>query len=142
MKNDTELIILLISRIREKANRYISAELKKFKMEGLLPVHGDILYALMVHETLPMKRIAEIVDRKKSTVTTLVEKMIRLGYVEKKQDETDSRFFLISLTEKGRKHREDIIKISDNLIKKVYKTMPEQERQQLVKSLRTINDNW
>lgn len=141
MKNDTELIILLISRIREKANGFISAELKK-GIEGLLPIHGDILYALMVYGELPMKRIAEIIDRKKSTVTTLVDKMVTLGYVEKRRDEGDNRIFLISLTEKGHQYRKDIINISDDLIRKVYKNMPETEREQLVRSLRTINEGW
>ena len=142
MKNDTNLIIHLISRIREKANRFISAELKRYGIEGLLPVHGDILFALMVYGELPMKRIAEIIDRKKSTVTTLVEKMETLGYVAKKKDETDNRIFLISLTEKGHRYREEIIEISNNVLQKLYKKMPYTEREQLVQSLKAINDGW
>lgn len=139
---DTDLIILLISRIREKANRFIISELQRYGIEGLLPVHGDILYALMVNGELSMKRIAEIIDRKKSTVTTLVEKMEKLSYVKKRKDNTDNRVFLISLTEKGRRHHTDIVEISNNLINRVYKEMPVAEREQLIRSLRTINDNW
>ncbi len=142
MKNDTELIIHLISRIREKANRFISAELKRYSIDCLLPVHWDILFALMAYGELPMKRIAAIIDRKKSTVTTLVEKMETLGYVKKKRDEADNRVFLISLTEKGHHYREQIIEISKNVLQKTYKEMPDTEREQLVRSLRTINDGW
>ncbi|MBI9092363.1 MAG: winged helix-turn-helix transcriptional regulator [Desulfobacterium sp.] len=142
MKKDTDLIISLISRIREKANTHIVSELKRHQINGLQPVHGDIIYALMNHRELSMKQIAEIVDRKKSTVTTLIEKLIRLGFVEKRLNETDNRSFLISLTNKGERQRQAMIDISENLIKKVYKNMPQDERQQLVKALRSINDNW
>ncbi len=142
MRKDTDLIIFLISRIREKTNRFISNELEKNDMIGLLPVHGDILYALMVHRKLPMKKLAELIDRKKSTVTTLVDKMIKLGYVEKNRDDVDNRIYLISLTSKGQLYRERVVEISDKLINKVYKTMPEEERLQLVKSLKEINNNW
>jgi DNA-binding MarR family transcriptional regulator len=142
MKKDTDLIISLISRIREKANSHIASELKRHRIDGLQPVHGDILYALMSHRELSMKQIAEIVDRKKSTVTTLIEKLIRLGFVEKRLNETDNRSFLISLTNKGQSQSQAMIDISESLIRKVYKNMPHDERKKLVKSLRSINDNW
>jgi len=142
MKKDTEMIVSLISKIREKANTFINSELKRCNIEGLLPVHGDILYALMVHGELSMKEIAEIVDRKKSTVTTLIDKMVILGYVDKRKDESDNRYYIISLSQKGRKYRKQLIEISDNLIKKVYKDMPRKEREQLVQSLKKIKENW
>lgn len=142
MSYEPDMIITIIARIREKANRFIDAELKRHNIKGLKPVHGDVLYALFLHKQLTMKQIAECVDRKKSTVTTLVEKLIALGYAEKKTDETDNRIFNISLTGKGLALKEDLIEISDNLLKNVYKDMPEGERAQLVKSLNVINDNW
>ena len=106
------------------------------------PVHGDVLFALFKYGNLSMKQIAEIVDRKKSTVTTLVEKIIKAGYAEKNIDDNDNRFFIISLTDKGRGLKDDLIDISDKMIKKVYKDMPTEERVQLVSSLAKLNDNW
>lgn len=79
--------------------------MKRRGIKGILPVHGDILYALMIHGELSMTQIAELVDRKKSTVTTLVDKLIHLGYIEKKRDLGDNRVYLISLTDKGRRQR-------------------------------------
>ncbi len=89
-----------------------------------------------------MKAIADVVGREKSTITTLVDKLIKLDYVEKKRDEDDHRSFRISLTDKGRKLSSTLNEISDNLITKVYKDMPVDERMQLVRSLRRIDDNW
>ncbi len=36
--------IMLISRIREKANRLIVHELEEHGITGIVPLHGDILY--------------------------------------------------------------------------------------------------
>jgi len=138
----TGTIISLIARIREKANRFIADELKRHGIKGLAPVHGDVLMALFFHDKLTMKEIARIVDRKKSTVTTLVNKLILLGFAEKKQGSMDNRYFHISLTDKGKGLKDSMISISNRLLDKVYKDMPLKEKDQLVKSLKTIHDNW
>jgi len=139
---ETGIIISLIARIRAKANRFIMDELKRRTIHGLAPVHRDVLMALFFHEELTMKQIADIVDRKKSTVTTLVEKLILLGYAKKTQDPEDNRYFCISLTKKGKGLKGSLIDISNRLQLKVYKDMPMAERKQMVKSLKTINDHW
>jgi len=142
MNFETDIIISLIARIREKSSRFISSELKRHGLGDLKPIHGDILLTLFYHDDPTMKELAVLVDRQKSTVTTLVEKLIRLGYAKKKQDPDDSRIFRISLTEKGRALKDSLIEISVNLLEKVYKDMPVDERKQVVSSLKKINDNW
>ncbi len=141
MYDDRQLIIYLISQIREKANRFIISELEAHNIKGIIPIHGDILYALFSYKELSMKDIAKLIDRKKSTVTTLVEKIIKLGYVTKKKDINDNRSSIISLTEKGNSLGGDVKKISQHLIDKVYKDMPVEERLTLVKLLRKVNNN-
>lgn len=141
MLKETELIISTIAQIRDKANRFILSELEAHNIKGLIPIHGDILYILFYHGELSMKDIAQLVDRRKSTVTTLVTKLIRLGFVEKKQSKKDRRSSLISLTEKGVALGGDLKEISKNLMDKVYKDMPMEERIQLTNLLRKINSN-
>jgi DNA-binding MarR family transcriptional regulator len=142
MFDETNMIISIISRIRKKANAFIADELSRSGIEGLIPVHGDILFMLFVHGEMTMSSIAKLVERKKSTVTTLVTKLIRMGYVEKRQDETDNRFFLISLTPDGKALGQNLKTISEKLITKVYKDMPVDERVVLVRMLNRINSNW
>jgi len=142
MDLETDIIISLISRIREKSSRFIASELNRLGLGALKPIHGDILLTLFQHSNPTMKELADRVDRQKSTVTTLVDKLIRLGYAEKNQDPADSRIFRISLTDKGRGLKDRLIEISANLLDRVYKDMPVDERKQMVKSLRKINDNW
>ena len=142
MNFETDIIISLIARIREKANRFIVSELKARGLHELKPIHGDILMALFQYKNPTMKELADIVDRKKSTVTTLVEKLIRLGYAEKIQDADDNRVYRISLTARGQALKPSLIDISSKLITKAYKDMPLEERVGTVNSLKKINDGW
>jgi len=142
MNFETNTIIALISRIQNKANQFIAAELKKNGITGVAPVHGDILLALFFHKRITMQDLAKLVDRKKSTITTLVEKLIQLGYVQKQKDENDNRYFIISLTDKGKSLKMPLIEISMNLINTVYQDMPMDKRTQLVEGLVEINNNF
>lgn len=142
MDPETDLIIALIARIREKANRLITAELAAHGLHGLKPIHGDLLYALFTSDRPTMKELADRVDRKKSTVTTLVDKLVQLGFADKTRDEQDSRAFRVSLTPQGKALKPKLVAVSGKLIARVYKDMPMEERKQVVRLLTRINDDW
>lgn len=137
-----ELTIYLIARIREKANRLITEELNRHNLKGIAPSHGDIMLGLFKNTELSMKELAEYIDRDKSTVTYLVNKLIQLGYVEKKPGIRDRRKSLISLTRKGRELRDDIIGISEKLLTRVFRSLSNEERYVLNELLARINENW
>jgi MarR family transcriptional regulator, organic hydroperoxide resistance regulator len=142
MDHETDFIISLIARIREKANRLITAELAARGLQGLKPIHGDLLLALFTREQPTMKELSDMVDRKKSTVTTLVDKLVHLGFAVKTRDDQDSRVYRVSLTPKGKALKPQLIDISRNLLERVYKDMSRDERKQVVRLLTQINDNW
>ena len=140
MDTQIDIIISLLSRIREKANRLITEELSAHGLSALKPIHGDLLLALFTCNQPTMKELAALVDRKKSTVTTLVDKLVLLGFAIKAQDRQDSRIFRVSLTAKGKALKPHLIDVSQKLIARVYKEMPVGQRKLLVRSLTQIND--
>ncbi|NQS75489.1 MAG: winged helix-turn-helix transcriptional regulator [Peptococcaceae bacterium] len=93
--------LALISRIRDKANRFIVRELENQGIRGIVPSHGDILVVLFKENRCTMKGLADRIYRTKSTVTILVEKLIAYGYVKKEKCYQDNRVSYISLTDKG-----------------------------------------
>jgi DNA-binding MarR family transcriptional regulator len=137
-----EYIIFLISRIRERANKLIAQELKHHNLHGLCPSHGSILSALSRGDALPMRVLARMIDRDKSTVTILVDKLVALGYVEKSRDITDQRITLIKLTERGKALRPDLEDISRKLLATVYEGISEGEKQILIEILTKIKNNF
>lgn len=119
--NDT---ISIICKIRYKANKFIVNEMNEYGMKGFATSHGDILSNLLENEKLTMKELAERVRKDKSTITALVNKLVEQGYVQKIRDEKDSRIVFVMVTEKGKSIGPAFNKISDDLIKTVYKGIP------------------
>ncbi len=92
----------LISRIKEFSTSFIEKELRKNNINGIATSHGSIIYFLSTKNETSMSDIANEIKKEKSTVTTLVGKLEKLGYVSLKKSEEDSRSTLVSLTEKGK----------------------------------------
>jgi len=139
MKKDH--IIFLIGRIQYKANRFLSREMKAHHIKGLAPSHGEILGSLMARGPLPMSEIGRIIDKDKSTITALVNKLIKRGYVEKKSDPADSRISLIALTRKGMALKPHFQLIAQRLRAQSYKGITDDERETLVNLLIKLNMN-
>ena len=134
-------IIALISTVRDKANKIILQKLKERGIHDIAPAHGAILVALFRNDELPMGRIAKIIDRDKSTVTTLVNKLIKSGYIEKRKDNSDSRISLIRLTNKGKSMESDFFDISKELITMIYSDFSESEKGTLMKLVARVKNN-
>lgn len=94
-------IVALSSRLAGKANQFIIAELKKQELSDITPSHGDILGLLFDGNAHEMSEIAKKIHRTKPTVTVLVEKLEKNGYVQRIKSESDARFTMVSLTQKG-----------------------------------------
>lgn len=141
MDMKTDNTIHLIGRIREKANNIIVRELEQLGMTGVVPSHGDILAKLFKHKELTMTEIANRIHRDRSTVTTLVNKLMKLGYVASKKNPEDSRSSLVYLTQKGKELEEDFIRISELLFEVQYKDINEEEKQVFNKVLEKIYNN-
>ena len=95
-------IPFLAGRLSDKVSRFIEAELCEAGYSDLLPSHGDLLNALMMHEELSVLALTKLTHRSKSTVSALADKLVALGYIEKRRSTEDSRVMLLTLSDKGR----------------------------------------
>lgn len=142
MKN-IEGIIATISKIHNSANRLIIDELKKHNLEGLAPSHGDVLVLLYRNEKgVPMNKISSSINKDKSTLTALINKLVKMDLVEKFKNEHDSRSTLIRLTKKGLETKPIIMdEISTKLLNTTYKEFNQEEKELLVDLLEKVKDN-
>lgn len=95
-------IPFLAGRLSDAASRFIEAELREAGYSDLLPSHGDLLNALMMHKELSVLELTKLTHRSKSTVSALADKLVALGYIEKRRSTEDSRVMLLTLSDKGR----------------------------------------
>lgn len=138
----TDHVIQLISSIRGKAYKYILDELRANHIRGIVPSHGSIMYELFKDKKLSMKALAERIDRDKSTVTSLVQKLMKMGYVKKIKDESDYRVTYIVLTTKGKELEPVFNDISKKVIKRFYAGITEEEKKAIIGILERIHKNW
>ncbi|MBA4367822.1 MAG: MarR family transcriptional regulator [Desulfobacterium sp.] len=132
-------ILFIIGRINYKVNRFLIRELKKHHIKGIAPSHGEILGALLIRERLQMKELAEIIDKDKSTITALVNKLMVLGYVEKAKDDDDSRISIISLTQKGKALKPSFLEVSKTMCARAYDGISESDKEKLYVLLMKLN---
>ena len=131
-------LLSLVSKIHEKGNRFIIDELKNNGAEGLVPSHGDILVCLYKNGKMTMKDIANSIHRTKPTVTVLVDKLEKLGYIKREASDEDNRSTNIVLTQKGEDFKVIFEKISNELNKMLYKNLSPEESELIEKLLRKV----
>lgn len=139
---DTRGVVGQIARIREHANLLIEKKLRGSSMTGLLPAHGAVLnYLFGRRGPVAIREVVKQVGRVKSTVTGMMNTLERHGYLRKTPSDTDRRVILVELTEKGRALKPDFDRISERLIRRLYGTMSEQDRETLARLLCELERN-
>jgi DNA-binding MarR family transcriptional regulator len=89
-----------------------------------------------------MKEISEGINRSKSTVTQLVDRLLKADYVTKETNSEDKRYSYIVLTDKGLSIKKDFKEISQNVIKEFYKDFTDEEIEILLLLLDRVIHNF
>jgi DNA-binding MarR family transcriptional regulator len=139
---ETKNIISRISAIRNKANEFLAHELHLEGLRDIAPSHGYILYVLFKNDGISMKEIKNSINKKKNTVTVLIDKLVSRGFLKKVPDANDGRTTRIFLTPKGKSLEKSFNSISDKLLKKAYHGFSENEKTKIVMLLNKIDKNF
>jgi len=142
MSPRTNGIVFLTAQLRDYAYEHVTSELKRLGMSELAPSHGAILITLYREKALSLKDLSVRINKKKSSTTELVDKLIRFGYVEKSTSTEDQRVKLVRLTQKSLLHKDDFRALSENVNGKVYQGFTEDEQQQLTHLLSKALNNY
>lgn len=134
-----EETLSLMAKILSKGNSFIVEKLEENGASGLVPSHGDILALLYEHAPLTMKEIAAKIHKTKATVTVLVDKLEKQGFVKRETPASDSRYTYISLTEKGQTFQTAFVNISKELNAMLHKNLTAEEVSALIALLQKMN---
>lgn len=136
-------IIYFISRTKDNMIKFIDKNLKLNNLNDLIPTHGNILTALYESNgQLTMKEISKKIGKDKSTVTSLVNKLIILGYVKKDKCLIDKRVTYISLTEKALSIKDGFDLISSQVKETAYKDFTNEEKKEFLRLLKKMSKNF
>lgn len=139
----TDIVIGVISNIREKSAQFINEELRAKGIDGLINSHGTVLSAMYDNDgKMTMNEIAKFVGKRKSTITDMVKKLEKLGYISREKSKEDARVIEVSLTEKGWAFRDTFKEVSRELLNKTYAGFTEEEKEVLMGLLFKIRKNF
>lgn len=117
--------------LHDMGNELIVKELVRLGLEGIVPSHGAILSLLKQNRVMSMSTMAELIHRTKSTVTVLVRKLEKQGYVERIPNAEDHRGVLVRLTDKGCGAMPGVTAVSEKLAQLVADRLSPGEARQL-----------
>ncbi|MGZ7043937.1 MAG: MarR family winged helix-turn-helix transcriptional regulator [Methanobacterium sp.] len=129
-------LYLLFPLFRKKLFKH-----KKGLKEGQIPrSYYHVLGVLKKRGELPMSKIGNRVHISKSNMTSLIDKLVEDGLVERIPDKNDRRVINIKITDKGNDLLKNLRKHSNNEIKKNLSALSDEDMEKLYDSVENIKD--
>lgn len=136
-------IVYFISKTKKKMVKFIENKLNEKELYDLVPSYGNILTVLYDHNgKMSMKEIGLLLGKEKSTITAIVDKLEKLGYVMKLKSEKDRRTTYVCLTETGKDIEEKFEEISFELQNTAYNNFSQEEKVEFLRLLKKMNQNF
>jgi len=115
----------------------------RVKMEeiGLHKGQGFILFHLWHHDGIPQNVIAHALHVSPATVTSMLQRMERDGWITRERDSEDQRIVRVYLTKKAKAMREEAREAFRDLEKEVTSVLTKDERKTLQKLLEKLHEH-
>ena len=131
----------LLSQVHQVCGRVWNKILRENDMADLEGARGRVIFALWGKDGVPIKTLCEKTSLDKSTLTGIIDRLERDGYIERKPSETDKRSTLILLTGKEQEFANHVHKVSDQMNTIFYKGFTDEEITQFESMLERILTN-
>lgn len=131
----------LLSQVHQVCARVWNKILRENNMADLEGARGRVIFALWGKDGVPIKTLCEKTSLDKSTLTGIIDRLERDGYIERKPSLTDKRSTLITLTGKEQEFSSHVQKVSNQMNRIFYKGFSDEEITQFDSMLQRILDN-
>ncbi len=131
-------ILSLSARLHEEGQRQLLALMREAGLGGLTTSCGDIFQVLFQapEAGVTLTGLARRIRRTKSTTSVMVERLVKLGFVERVADPKDARSASVRLTRRGGALRPVFSDISERLNARLCAGLSETEAETLERLLR------
>ncbi|MCX8500610.1 MAG: MarR family transcriptional regulator [Alphaproteobacteria bacterium] len=130
---DSQLLFLLMRANLTVTNAFAA----KLNHSGLTDSSWRVLATLSEIDGIIVTHLAEVTMLKQPTLTKLLDRMVKLGYVVRKGNDKDRRKIEIHLTSKGRAISTELLKLSQTFEQEM---MPREEVLALKEQLQNVID--
>ena len=129
--SDFSNIIHLNSLLHDLSSEFLKKELLLAGYADLEPCHGDLFFVLFEKKSLPLTELAACCGRSKSTISVMVNNLVKKGYLLKNKDPQCARTLKIALSTKGLKLEKVFISISTKMQSLINASLNEEEQHKL-----------
>jgi DNA-binding MarR family transcriptional regulator len=131
--------MLRVNRAHYILQHVIETELALEGLKGVKGTHCMLMMTLYGQRSgMTMQELAQEIDRSKSTVTQVVEVLIRKEWVQKKPNPQDRRYHKIEVAEEGLKVQPILDRIFERLTTRMFRGFVQYEREELMFNLERI----
>jgi len=130
----------LISKINQVAGRIFNKMLKDNEIE-INRAQGKIMFALWKKDGITIKELAKETSLSKSTMTPMLDRLEKMGYLLRVPSKTDRRTIQIERTAKDKKMQETYNDVSKEMTEITYKDFTVDEIKEFEDYLVRVFDN-
>jgi DNA-binding MarR family transcriptional regulator len=130
----------LITKIKHVSERVFDRLLKRHDVE-ISPAQGRILFVLWQEDRVPIQTLVERSSLSKSTLTSMLDRLEKMGYVQRVRSAADRRVILIARTDKDRALEDTYRRVSEEMTELYYAGLSEEEILAFESTLQRILDN-
>ena len=117
----------LLSQVHQVSGRVWNRILREHDMSDMEGAGGRVIFALWGNDSVPIKTLCEKTCLDKSTLTGILSRLLRDGYINRESDETDKRSVRISLTGKEQGFLDKIELVSNEMNSVFYNGFSDEE---------------
>ncbi len=130
----------LMAKVRQVGERVFLRRLKGSEIE-INPAQGRIMFALWKQDGISIQELAKRTQLGKSTLTSMLDRLEAMGYVQRRRSDSDRRKIMIHRTEKDRATEKQYVAISERMTEVWYRGFDEAEIERFEACLQRILDN-
>ena len=132
---------MLISQIHQISQRIWNSILKNYNLQDLSGARGRIIFALWNTDNIPIKELVKKTSLDKATLTGIIGRLERDGFIIRSHNPQDKREIIISRTGKDEIFKTKIPAASDEQNALFYKDFSQEEIFTFEKMLKKILKN-
>jgi len=130
----------LMAKIRQVGGRISERILKDYGIE-INSAQGRIMFALWKKDGIPINELSQKTQLKKSTLTSMLDRLEKMGYIKRQRCKKDRRKVLIKRTNKDKNLESKYVELSQEMTKLYYKGFSKKEIDRFENDLARILDN-
>ncbi len=130
----------LMAKIRQVSGRVFERILKDYNIE-INSAQGRIMFALWQADGISISELVKKTQLKKSTLTSMLDRLENMGYVKRQRSKKDRRKILIKRTNKDKNLESRYVELSQEITKLYYKGFSKTEVDRFENDLVRILDN-